>query len=301
MRVVLLGSSRPAVVALETLLRSQAEVVGAGAHLGERIGALRGSLLEAAAARGIPTVEFDPERRDEIDRFVRSLEPDVGFAVGFRYLLAPETLKAPEHGWLNIHSSLLPAYRGRAPVNWAILQGERELGATLHVIDEGVDAGDIVFQERFELADHEDVADALRKLDTCYEVLVEKAVRALASDSLPRTPMPAGKDRLWPRRTAEDGAIDWTRTAGEVVRLVRAVAPPYPGAFTWLSGRRLYIYKARVGPRLEAPMPGLVAGPFTIHAVDAAVEALQMVIQSENAEFQTVESLASHIGTVCGR
>jgi methionyl-tRNA formyltransferase len=298
-KVVLLGSSRPAVVALEALSRSGAEIVGVGAHAGETETAVEESLLATARGLGLRTAEFDAAHRDEIDRFVRSARPDIGLTVGFRFLLAPTTLHVPGHGWLNLHSSLLPAYRGRAPVNWAILEGERELGATLHVIDEGVDTGDVVYQERFELADDEDVADALRKLDVAYTRLIEKALAAARQGQLPRTPMPAGETRVWPRRTPDDGEIDWNRPAAEIVRLVRAVAPPYPGAFTRIPGRRLYVYKARVGEELVAPAPGLIVGPHAISAADAAVEPLLLAIEEEG-RLEELDGLEPYVGTVCG-
>ncbi len=298
MKVVLLGSSRPAVVALEAL-RNGAEVVGVGAHRGESETAVEESLLAAARRLGLRTTEFDAGHRDEIDRFVHSVRPDLGLTVGFRYLLAPSTLRVPAHGWLNVHSSLLPAYRGRAPVNWAILEGERELGATLHVIDEGIDTGDIVFQERFELGDDEDVADALRKLDVAYTRLIEKALAAARRGELPRTPMPGGGARVWPRRTPEDGEIDWTRPAVEIVRLVRAVAPPYPGAFTRIAGRRLYVYKARVGEVPEGNLPGLILGPNAVAAADGVVEPLQLAIE-DGDRLEILDGLDAYVGTVCG-
>lgn len=300
MRVVLLGSSRPAVVALETLRRLGVDVVGVGAHAGERENDMGSSLLETASRYGIPTAEFSADRRHEIGEFARSLQPDVGLTVGFRYLIDADTLRIPTHGWLNVHSSLLPAYRGRAPVNWAIIEGERELGATLHVIDAGVDAGDIVFQERFALRDDEDVSDALRYLESAYESLVSRAVEAVFRGRLPRTPMPPGDGRLWPRRTPEDGLIDWSRPAEEVLRLIRAITSPYPGAFTPLAGRRLYVLKARFIESLPNAEPGLVAGPRTIHAADGSIEPLSVVFRDGEDE-ETIADLAPFVGAVCGR
>ena len=299
MRFILLGSSRPAVVALEALRRSGVEVVGVGAHAGEQGSSLEGSVLEAAMRYGIPTAEFSADRRDEIGRFTRSLHPDVGLTVGFRYLIDADTLRIPKHGWLNVHSSLLPAYRGRAPVNWAIIEGEQELGATLHVIDAGIDTGDLVFQERFSLRDDEDVSDALRYLDSAYESLVARTVEALRWGQLPRTPMPPGDGRLWPRRTAQDGLIDWNRPAQDVLRLIRAVTSPYPGAFTPLAGRCLYVLKARFIERLPKAQPGLVAGPRTIHAADGSIEPLALEFR-DGDHVQPVDDLTPYEGAVCG-
>jgi methionyl-tRNA formyltransferase len=292
MRAVLLGSSQPAVVALRALRDAGIDVVGVGAHAGERDEAIGASLLVEAARLGLPTAEF--AGRAAIAPFVRPLAPDVGFAVGFRYLLDDDALAVPRQGWLNIHSSLLPKYRGRAPVNWAILNGETELGATLHVIDAGIDSGDVVFQERFDLGEDEDVADALRKLDGCYERLIRRAAAGLADGDLPRRPLDVTGTAVWPRRTSEDGRIDWTAPADAVARLVRAVAPPYPGAFTTLASRRLTIARARAVAGTRLP-PGTIAADGTVACGSGALAPERLLVNG-----QALDSLAPFAGAVCG-
>ncbi len=296
MKAVLLGASEPAVVALCSLRAAGVDVVGAGSHAGERDDAIGVSLLRSAERLGLPTLAVS--NRAEIGPWTRSLGADVGFTVGFRYLLDADALAATPL-WLNVHSSLLPAYRGRAPVNWAILNGETELGATLHVIDAGVDSGEVVFQERFTLRAGEDVADALRRLNGCYERLMSRAVAGLANGGLPRRALDVDGSPLWPRRTAEDGRIDWTQPAEAVARLVRAVAPPYPGAFTTLGWRRLGIHRAR-------PVPGAGLAPGTIGA-DGAIgcghDALlpQRLVLAGQDGLEELASLTPFAGAVCGR
>lgn len=180
------------------------------------------------------------------DEAIRAFNPDVGLCIGYRHLLDADTIAIPTHGWFNIHSSLLPKYKGRAPVNWAILNGETELGATLHVIDETVDGGDIVAQQRFALAPDEDAGDALRRLEDCYTRLVWRLVEGLTR-GFQVSPQPANDERPWPARTDEDGEVDWSQPAEQVLRLVRASAPPYPGAWVVCGdGRKLRILKASV-------------------------------------------------------
>lgn len=214
MRWVLLGNGGPLQAVTATLRGADQEIVATGRHT---------------------------------DPAVRECDPDVGLCVGYRHLIDPDTLTVPRCGWFNIHSSLLPAYKGFAPVNWAILNGERRLGATLHVIDESVDGGDIVFQEAFTLRPGGDAGEALGVLNAIYRRLTRRLVVALETGDVPRTPMPPGDDRLWPARTDKDGEIDWTQSAEQIHRLVRAVAPPYQGAWTTCGdGRKLRILKAVV-------------------------------------------------------
>lgn len=292
MKAVLLGSSEPGVTALAALRDAGVDVVGVGAHAGELDGAVGGSLLAAARDAGIETAEFLAGRRTEIGAFAARLAPDVGFTVGFRYLLDDAALAVAPRGWLNIHSSLLPAYRGRAPVNWAILEGERELGATLHFLDAGVDTGAIVFQESFPLSDDEDAGDALRKLDGVYRRLLARAVAGLEAGELPRRSV-AGDDRVWPRRTPDDGRIDWTQSRTRVLRLVRAVAPPYPGAFTSLDGRRLTVLSA--APATTDVAPGTIAADGSIGCADGSIRPCTVLLDDER-----LESLSAFAGAVCG-
>ncbi len=292
MRAILLGSSEPGVTALDALRAAGVDVVGVGAHAGELDGAVGASLLAAAQEAGIETAEFVAKERAEIGRFAERLAPDVGFTVGFRYLLDAAALAVPPRGWLNIHSSLLPAYRGRAPVNWAILEGERELGATLHFLDAGVDTGAVVFQESFPLGDDEDAGDALRKLDGVYRSLLGRAVAGLEAGELPRHAL-SGDDRVWPRRTPEDGRIDWTQPSTNVLRLVRAVAPPYPGAFTSLDGHRLVVLSAE--PAAVDVAPGTIAADGSIGCADGAIRPRRVLLDDEQ-----LDSLAPYAGAVCG-
>jgi methionyl-tRNA formyltransferase len=299
-RAILLGSGAPAVTALETLLRSGTDVVGVGAHATERSDGIGKSLLTTAAASGLSVAEFSLGTRNLIHKFVRDRRPNVGFTVGFRYLLDAPTLAVPPLGWLNIHSSLLPTYRGRAPINWAILNGETELGATLHFLDEGVDTGDMVLQERFPFSEDEDVADALAKLDGVYASLIERAISGLNSDGLTRTPLGGDEITVWPRRTADDGKIDWRGGLTNVLRLVRAVAPPYPGAFTTVGGTRLFIYKARArGTSTSGRAPGSIISDREIVCRDGNLEPLVMALAGRDGRVEALESLTKYVGAIC--
>ncbi len=211
MRVALLGNGRPAAAAL--------------------------AALEDAGAEIVPLIDTG---RVNIAA-LRAYRPELGLTVGYRYLLDAETIAIPPLGWFNIHSSLLPTYKGFAPLNWAILNGERTLGVTLHRIDETVDGGAIVFQESFTLKPDRDVGDALAICEPIYGRMVRQLMGIL------REAKPSAAGGLpWPARTDADGEIDWEQPAEEIVNLIRACAPPYQGAWTMVGGRKLRILKARV-------------------------------------------------------
>jgi UDP-4-amino-4-deoxy-L-arabinose formyltransferase/UDP-glucuronic acid dehydrogenase (UDP-4-keto-hexauronic acid decarboxylating) len=167
---------------------------------------------------------------------VSRLAPDVVFSFYFRHMLSQDILSIPTSGAYNLHGSLLPAYRGRAPVNWAIVNGEKKTGVTLHHMTVKPDAGDIVGQKAVEI----DFQDTAR---TLYDKLCE-AAREMLAEILPliregratRIPQELTKGSYYGGRKPEDGRIDWSWPAVRIYNLVRAVTEPYPGAFGYLPG-----------------------------------------------------------------
>jgi methionyl-tRNA formyltransferase len=150
----------------------------------------------------------------------------------------------------------------------------------LHFIDEGVDTGDIAFQERFTLSEEEDVGDALRKLYPLYEQLTICAIQGLQANALPRHPQDHSLATVFPKRTPDDGRIDWAWSATRVLNLTRALSKPYPGAFTSLDGRRLLIWKARIGH------PTLLLGPRGSILDDGSVCCNPGILMVTNAEWE---------------
>jgi methionyl-tRNA formyltransferase len=245
-RILLLGNHTVAVRALDALARDNA-IAGVVAHPEDpEDGSRYESLHEHARGAGFRVARF-AGRDAGLLRFVRDARPDLLWIADYRYLLPDALLAAAPLGAVNMHPSLLPHYRGRAPINWAILRGERELGLTVHFVDSGVDSGDVIAQRRIALADHEDVGDALEKLYPLYEELSLEVSAAFRAGSVPRTPQRPGQWPIWPRRRPEDGVIDWSASSESIANLVRALARPYPGAFTWNSAERITIWKARAG------------------------------------------------------
>lgn len=209
---------------------------------------------------------------------VRAVKPDLVWLTDYRYLVPSPLFTLPRSGAVNLHPSLLPRHRGRAPLNWAILAGERTIGLTAHFVDEGIDTGDIIAQRSFELGEDEDVGDALERLYPLYGELATEVAGLFVAGDVPRRPQPPTDEPPLPPRRAEDGRIDWTQPAETVHNLVRAVARPYPGARTSLDGRQLLVWRARRAAPVDAPPGTVVAAgpPPRVACGDGSVELLEV-------------------------
>ena len=187
----------------------------------------------------------DPNTPEVIARVAASA-PDFLFSFYYRSMLKPALLALPRRGALNMHGSLLPKYRGRAPVNWAIVHGERHTGATLHYMTEKPDAGDIVAQQAVPILPDDTAADVMRKVAVAAEIALDAALPALIAGNAPRIVQNLAQGSYFGGRTPKDGLIDWSHSARRIHDLVRAVAPPYPGAMTTIAGVPARILATRI-------------------------------------------------------
>jgi len=212
-----------------------------------------GSVAATAAEYGIETVmPADPNTPDMQQRLAE-LQPDFIFSFYYRSLLGAALLRTARLGALNIHGSLLPRYRGRAPVNWAILHGEQETGATLHYMVDRADAGDIVDQLAVPILVNDDARAVYTKVTVAAEIILARSLPGLIAGTAARRTQPVEPGQYFGRRRPEDGRIDWSWSAGQIHNLVRAVAPPFPGAYANVGEQRWFIQKTRVVPRTTAP------------------------------------------------
>jgi methionyl-tRNA formyltransferase len=172
-------------------------------------------------------------------------------------MLKGPMLGLPASGALNMHGSLLPKYRGRAPVNWAIVHGETETGATLHYMLDKPDSGDIVAQRAVPILRDDTAREVFDKVTVAAELALNGALPALLVGKAPRIKQDSSISTYYGARKPEDGTIDWTKSETAIHNLVRAVAPPYPGAFTTLGGRPGRVLRTRVldagAPRAREP------------------------------------------------
>jgi methionyl-tRNA formyltransferase len=213
------------------------------------------SVAATAVDYGLEVIAPESANTPEFERQLLALRPDFIFSFYYRSLLGAPLLAAAGRGALNIHGSLLPKYRGRAPLNWAILRGERETGATLHYMVERADAGDIVDQMSVPILGDDDAREVSAKVTVAAETILARSLPGLIDGSAPRRPQPIERGQYFGRRGPEDGRIDWQRPALEIHNLVRAVAPPFPGAFADVAGERWDIHRTRLSDR-RAPHEG---------------------------------------------
>ena len=203
------------------------------------------SVAELARGRAIETLMPDDPNAPEIVERVRDLRPDFLFSFYYRLMLGARLLAIPGRGAFNMHGSLLPKYRGRVPVNWAIIHGETETGATLHEMVEKPDAGRIVDQEAVPILPDELAADVFGKVTGAAERVLRRSLPKLVDGSAVLRAQDLSRGGYFGGRRPEDGRIDWSASAKRVHDLVRAVAPPYPGAFTEAEGMRLRVLRTR--------------------------------------------------------
>jgi methionyl-tRNA formyltransferase len=204
------------------------------------------SVAHIAQDYGLPVaMPEDPNAPEFIER-VRGLSPGLLVSFYYRQMLAPALLAIPPMGAFNLHGSLLPHFRGRAPVNWAVLHGATETGASLHYMVAKPDAGDLVAQTAVPILPDDTAHDVFSKVTVAAELTLWRVLPALLAGQAPRQPLDLAAGRYFGGRRPEDGRIDWSWGARRIHDLVRAVAPPYPGAWGMLAGARLEVPSSRV-------------------------------------------------------
>lgn len=207
------------------------------------------SVAELCRQHGIPSISPADPNSAELLETITTIAPDFIFSFYYRHMLPTNLLALAKRGAYNLHGSLLPKYRGRVPVNWAVLHGETETGATLHEMAAKPDAGGILAQTSVPILPDDTAYEVFGKLTVAAEQTLWFALPALLDGSIQVQKNDLSQGSYFGGRKPEDGRIDWTLPAQQVYNLHRAVAPPYPGAFTELAGNTYVIAKARLLPQ----------------------------------------------------
>jgi len=239
-----------------------------------------GSVAALARDAGLPV--FITESINDarwVDHIV-ALKPDVILSLYYRHLVGRAIRDVPRFGAFNLHGSLLPRYRGRCPVNWQLVHGERESGVTLHAMTARADAGDIVGQQRVAVGPDDTALELTRRLTAAADVLLDRHLDALLAGRAPRTPQDESQASVFGGRRPEDGRIDWSWPRARIHDLVRAVAPPWPGAFGQLPDGSLMVWRTRLaagpaGPPLEPGVVRIAAQAVHVGTGDAPLELLE--------------------------
>lgn len=233
---------------------------------------------------GIPWIAPADPATPELHAQVAAARPDFIFSFYYRHMLPAAVLELAPRGAYNLHGSLLPKYRGRVPVNWAVLHGETETGATLHEMTVKPDAGAIIGQTMVPILPDDTAFEVFGKLTVASEQTLWRALPGLIAGTAPRLPNDLSQGSYFGGRKPEDGRIDWSRPAREIYNLHRAVAPPYPGAWTVLNGRTLVLGRARMAAGEFAGKPGLALQDGQLLGIGGDGHALRIVELLENGK-----------------
>lgn len=276
---------------IEELLAQNYEIAAVFTHTdqpGERI--WFASVAELAAKHNIPVfAPADVNHPIWIER-IRNMKIDMIFSFYYRQLLCRELLETAPAGAYNLHGSLLPKYRGRVPINWAIINGETSSGVTLHKMTAKADAGDIVGQEAFPILDSDNAKTVFDRAVEAAHTLLQRELPKLANGSATFTPQNEDEATCFGGRKPADGEIDWSKSAREVRNLIRAVTSPYPGAFSFLGDRKHYFWQVSECDGKGTPGTVLSSSPLVIACGEGAVKV--DFGQLDNGVYATGEQMA---------
>jgi len=261
-RIVFFGTPAFAIPALKNLLQGPDEVVAVVTQPDREKGRGRkvipSPVKELALQHGLTLFQPEKVREEAFQEKIKSLHPDLFVVVAYGQILPKSLLKIPKHGAVNVHASLLPKYRGAAPIPWAILKGERLTGVTTMMMDEGMDTGDILLQTEIPIGDEETGETLQDRLALLGAQLLLEIVRGMKAENIHPIPQDHSKATYAPPLKKEDGQIDWSKEAKEIDRQVRALNP-WPGAFTEWNGQLLKIYKGGVREETSERKAGIVS------------------------------------------
>lgn len=256
------------------------------------------SVAALCSKHGIEAITPDNANTPEILARLRALQPDFIFSFYYRNMLTQAVLDTAKRGALNMHGSLLPKYRGRVPINWAVINGETETGATLHYMTAKPDAGDIVGQQAVAIGPDETAADVFRKVTAAAAKVLDRHLPGLVAGTAPRIVQDLKAGAYFGGRKPADGRIDWSLPDVRVHNLVRGVAPPYPGAFTEIPGGTLKVFRTRLEPKPPAgqPRPSLSVRDGACIAVCADGSALRLLEMEFEGKPFTAQDFLSRFG-----
>lgn len=248
MRIIFFGTPEFAIPSLNALLLSGEEIVAVVTQPDKRKG--RGHIFtpppvkEFAIKKGIEVFQPTNIKEDTFISKIFNLKPDLIVVAAYGKILPPDILKLPVYGCINVHASLLPKYRGAAPIQWAIINGEKKTGITIMMMDEGLDTGDILLQEEVGISEDDNAETLSKRLSELGASLLIKAIKKIKEGSIERLPQ-VGTPSYAPPLKKEDGLIDWSKSASEIFNFVRGMYP-WPCAYCYLNKERIKIIKVKV-------------------------------------------------------
>ena len=261
LRILFMGTPRFALPSLQILIDREEHIMavvtqpdrpaGRGQHI------VPPPVKELALAHHLPVLQPVKVRDAQFIAQIKELSPDLIVVVAFGQILPRALLDIPSYGCVNVHASLLPFYRGAAPINWVLINGETETGVTIMLLDEGMDTGDMLLQEKLPIMPTDTVATLHDKLAQSGALLLGKALDELKSTGWTRIPQDHAKATCAPLLKKEDGLIPWHKSAREIYDQIRGMNP-WPGCFTYFNGKLFKVFNAEFGDQKAKGLPGSI-------------------------------------------
>jgi methionyl-tRNA formyltransferase len=277
MRIVFCGTPEFAVPTLRGLLANPEFTVEAAVTQpdrprgrGQRVSA--SPVKEVAAEAGVQIYQPESVKSDAAHDFFAQIKPDAAVIIAYGQIIPRRLLEIPRLGWMNLHGSLLPKYRGAAPIAWAIINGESKTGLTTMRLDPGLDTGPILMQREIEMGSDETAPDLARRMAQLGAPLVAESLMKLERGEIVPVPQDATQASYAPMLTKEHGRIDWSQTAGAIYNRIRGLAP-WPGAFTTFRGRLCHVWGRPSAPVTTAGA-AIAQDAGTLIAGDAIIEVI---------------------------
>jgi methionyl-tRNA formyltransferase len=298
MRVLFIGGTKRGYLTLKALLAAGGNIVGIISlrqheHEIERYEA---PIKTLAGEHGVPIYETQGMKdRDYAELISKEIQPDIAFVVGCRVMIPREVYTTPPLGTLAVHDSLLPEYRGFAPLNWSILNGEDHTGVTLFYLNELMDGGDIVAQKRVPIGPDDTAPEVYERVCQATVDVILETYPLFAEGMVPRIKQDYGVGSFTCSRAPIDGMIDWQKPTPEIYNQVRALAYPYPGAFTFYKGKKLIVWEAKpldVSLRYVGRIPGRVVN---VSSAEGTVDVLtgDGILRIYGVQFEGGERMAA--------
>lgn len=264
MKIFLFLGSRRGYAVLKKLIEAKAEIGGILCLVEDpHEDQYHPKVTAIAKEHQIPIYYSNEVKSSDYAQVLQQIKPDIAFAIGWRYLITEAAYSIPPKGTLIIHDSLLPTYRGFAPMNWAIINGEKKTGVTLFHIAEGVDCGPIVDQLATDISLQDTAKTVDERIIGLYEEIIIKNLAGLEAGTVKSVPQDESRATYTCKRTPEDGLIDWQQSAEQIYNLIRGLTHPFPGAYTTLRGERILIWEAELPETQDiyiGHVPGRVIG-----------------------------------------
>ena len=279
-KLLFFGFSMTGAAVLEELIKMGANIIGVYTYEDNPKENWFPSVKLLAQKNNIPT--YTPEKLTAEDtQNIKNLAPDIILSVYYRSLISDEILKVAPLGAFNMHGSLLPKYRGRAPINWVLVKGEKETGATLHYMVAKADAGDIVGQKIVAISNEDTALTLTQKVTAAACEIIKEVYPLIETKRLKPRKQDMSISTYFGRRTPADGLIDWNQNAQTIYNLIRAVTKPFPGAFFEENGKKIIIWRAKVLPTKTQAAAGITVSknPYIITAADKDLEILEYDVQ----------------------